>query len=296
MTVPVRTLRRHLVTIVLVVAAGMGTGGVPEGAGQSASDLEAWELRYRSAEAAHEAAAAALAAARNAFDNAIAAGDRALANEQSRQLQTLQRRFTQTAGDLAAARDSLIAAVDRRLEHLVNVEIARARTAVERAGVLSLARDLEFRLDELERIPPIDTARVADFAHPVTFDTRDTPAELRRKAALLELRVENADRFIEQIDERIGVLEGRQRRNAALNDFQANLGRFGDTRARVGAADRGVPSRDPAGGSDPAGSDPRTPQDEIEDLRSLRAKVIELRDADRQRALEFRRLAAGRSG
>jgi hypothetical protein len=65
----------------------------------------------------------------------------------------------------------------------------------------------------------------------------------------------------------------------------------------VGAAEsRSATPRDGASVGDTTGLPGRTPAEEIAQLRELRETVVLLRNADRQRAVEIRRLARGRSG
>jgi hypothetical protein len=265
--------------------------------GQTASDLAQWEVRYQSAVMAHQAAEAAMEEARVLFDQAQEARNLPLAHERSQQRQNQERRLRQTLASMNQARDSLTAALDRRLEYLVEVEHPQASTQEARAGVLTLARDVELQLRELDRTPPVDEARLAALAFPVTPNPRDSPPELESKARVLDLRVIQADSLLVVIDARVALLQGRERLYQELSDFSANNDRFSATRMRVGAAEPRSPTpRDGAAAGDSSGLPGRTPAEEIAQLRELRASVVLLRNADRQRAVEIRRLARGRSG
>lgn len=265
--------------------------------GQTASDLAQWEVRYQSALRAHEAAEAAMEEARVLFDQAQEARDLPLANERSQQRQNQERRLRQTLATLNQASDSLTAALDRRLEYLVEVEYDQATSDEARVGVLTLAQDVGFQLRELDRTPPVDEARLAALAYPVTPTPRDSPSELESKARVLDLRVVQADSLLVVIDARVELLQGRERLYQELNDFSANNDRFSANRMRVGAAEsRASVPREGAAAADSTGLPGQTPAEEIAQLRELRETVILLRNADRQRAVEIRRLAAGRNG
>lgn len=292
--------RRLRLPFAAAAIAAVLVGVRPEGGvqAQSAADLARWDLRFETVQTEHLAAQRALVEARALFDDALArGGNHARAYDLSQQVQNQERRFRQTLESVNQVRDSLVASLDRRFAHLVNVELREATTADRRDGVLVLARDIEYRLQELERTPRIDGRRVEEFAHPVTYDPRDTPTELRQKASRLELRVGQADILIAEIDEQIEVLEGRQRFSQTVRDFSANVGRFDADRLRTGVGgSRPANPREAPSAADSTGQPIRTVQEQVEMLRELRATVVEYRDADRQRAVEFHRLASGRSG
>lgn len=290
-------IRRPALGVVLLGGVCL-VGGLPaSGLAQTASDLAQWEVRYQSALRAHEAAEAAMEEARVLFDQAQEARNLPLANERSQQRQNQERRLRQTLAALNQARDSLTAALDRRLEYLVEVEYDQATTDEAREGVLALAQDVDFQLRELDRTPPVDEARLAALAYPVTPNPRDSPSELESKARVLDLRVIQADSLLVVIDARVELLQGRERLYQELNDFSANNDRFSANRMRVGAAEsRASAPREGAAAADSTGLPGRTPAEEIAQLRELRETVILLRNADRQRAVEIRRLATGRSG
>lgn len=296
---PIRPRRRSLGSTLLVVLLGgvcLGVAAPAPVEAQSASDLAQWEVRYQSALRAHEAAEAAMEEARVLFDQAQEARNLPLANERSQQRQTQERRLRQTQAALNQARDSLTAALDRRLEYLVEVEYEQASTDEGRVAVLTLAQDVEYQLRELDRTPPVDEARLAALAYPVTPSPRDSPSELESKARVLELRVIQADSLVVVIDARVELLQGRERLYQELNDFSANNDRFSANRMRVGAAESRVTTPREGVAADSTGLPGRTPAEEIAQLRELRETVILLRNADRQRAVEIRRLATGRSG
>lgn len=286
-------------TLLVVLLGGLCLAVVAPvpAAGQTASDLAQWEVRYQSALRAHEAAEAAMEEARVLFDQAQEARDLPLANERSQQRQNQERRLRQTLATLNQARGSLTAALDRRLEYLVEVEYDQATSDEARVGVLTLAQDVGFQLRELDRTPPVDEARLAALAYPVTPTPRDSPSELESKARVLDLRVVQADSLLAVIDARVELLQGRERLYQELNDFSANNDRFSANRMRVGAAEsRASVPREGAAAADSTGLPGQTPAEEIAQLRELRETVILLRNADRQRAVEIRRLAAGRNG
>lgn len=296
---PVRLIRRNLgptLLVGLLVGVCLGAGWAAPAGAQTATDLAQWEVRYQSALRAHEAAEAAMEEARVLFDQAQEARNLPLANERSQQRQIQQRRLRQTLTVLNQARDSLTAALDRRLEYLVEVEYAQATTDEARAGVLTLAQDVEIQLRELDRTPPVDEARLAALAYPVTPTPRDSPSELESKARVLDLRVIQADSLLVVIDARVELLQGRERLYQELNDFSANNDRFSANRMRVGAAESRSSTPREGATADSTGLPGRTPAEEIAQLRELRETVVLLRDADRQRAVEIRRLATGRSG
>lgn len=290
--------RRRGATLVVGLLAGvcLGAAWAAPAVGQTATDLAQWEVRYQSALRAHEAAEAAMEEARVLFDQAQEARNLPLANERSQQRQIQQRRLRQTQAALNEARESLTAALDRRLRYLVEVEYAQATTEEARAGVLALAQDVEFQLRELDRTPPVDEARLAALAYPVTPTPRDSPSELESKARVLDLRVVQADSLLVVIDARVELLQGRERLYQELNDFSANNDRFSANRMRVGAAESRTSAPREGVAADSTGLPGRTPAEEIAQLRELRETVILLRNADRQRAVEIRRLATGRSG
>jgi len=291
--------RRRRVTAVAVLLGGVCLllTWVGPALGQTASDLAQWEVRYQSALLAHQAAEAAMEEARVLFDQAQEVRNLPLAHERSQQRQNQERRLRQTLASLNQARDSLTAALDRRLEYLVEVEFEQASDQQARAGVLALAQDVGFQLRELDRTPPVDEARLAALAYPVTPSPRDSPSELESKARVLDLRVVQADSLLVVIDARVELLQGRERLYHELSDFSANNDRFNANRMRVGAAEPRSPTpRDGVSVGDLSGLPGRTPAEEIAQLRELRATVVLLRDADRQRAVEIRRLARGRSG
>lgn len=306
-----RTIGRSRPAVGLLVRVALlllSVGVVPVLHGQSAGDLASREVEFEAAFREFQGAEAAYRAARIRYDQASALVQRAEGPERaaalsrafdlSQELQQLDRRLRGTAESLNQARRLYVEALDRRIDRLTADLAQGALPSADREGILALVQDLNNRLADLDSTPPVDDARIARLALPVLFDTRDTPDELLTKAGQLDLNADLLDRTIAVIDERIGELRARLRRNNVLRDFGANVDRFGGSRLPVGGSRPTSPS--PAGGAaslpDSAGTFRLSPEEEITRLEALREDALRYRDQNRAQARQFRELAAGRRG
>ena len=290
--------------LVLVLCLGAAFFCAESSWAQTGITLEERELDYSSARNAHQAALDARAAVQARYERALAeveasrpTGDdvryeRALAafHQRALEMQGSDRRVSETAAQQEQARRTYLVAVDDRLEELYQ-QIAQA-DPFQRTDIVSYITDLDNRVAELERVATVDVRSVP--LPEIGFDPRDGPEELRAKADLLQRRGAQIEALVLDIDGQMQSLERRLRREQIRIDFMAGLTRFDDPQVPLGAS------------GDPGTSDPEQPPptgipadsvavpveqlslpERIEDLRELRALMLERRQEVEARAQMF---------
>lgn len=303
------SLPRILFPVLLL--PGIFLAGVAgEAEAQEEPTLEELELEYVSAVNAYEAALSAREAREirsnrllAEVDSARAAGDddrldRALAawEQEARELAALDRRVEATAERVRLARQALLEALEIRLEGLL-AEVDSAGNPEEEQELGAILLDMRNRYLELraQEDPPVEV----EVAALPTISPRDTPADLRRKANLLDDRGDRYEALIADLDGRLESLRAAQRTSRAVEDFVAGIERYDDARLPVvppGAG--GVSVNDPE--EAPPSSDslgprerPMTLEERIESLEFMRARLEEYLEQVRERAELFRREAGG---
>ncbi len=296
-----------------MVGVGLLTGADAPLPAQQLSEIVAErELEFRSAESAHESAVDARSAAERRFSRALqeieAARESdderrmeaayARAQQQAVELQSLEQRVRQTAQRLDEARESLLDVLDRRLESLVS-ELGATPDPGRQEEIAALIRNLRTRVEEVERAGEFtEEVRLAALPE-VTFDPRDGPVELRWKAELLQRRASQYEERIAEIDEQIGELRRRQRRDRNLQDLLAGIERFDDNQMPVGppreTRDPETGSVDPdeseAGDTTAASGGEMTLEERIESLQVLRERIETHREQVLIQARQFRERA-----
>lgn len=305
-------LRKALSTLVPGLLASvllLGAGPVPGGA-QEEPTLEELELEYRSALSAYEAARRAREAREIRFDRALEAADSARASgntdeldrafaeaqREARELGALDRRVEETAEQLREARQVLLEALQDRLEALLE-EVDSARDPEEREELAAILVDINNRYLELQATedPPVEPEAMEE----ITITPRDTPANLRRKADLLDFQGDQYEAQIAEIDRRMERLEAAQRTNRAVQAFVADIERYDDNRLPVvppGARNMGTTDPEesaPAGDSVASPDRPMTLEERIQSLQVLRDRLVTYLEQVRDKAERFRREAGG---
>lgn len=292
--------RAVLLTALLLFVAAPASVLVPRSgarglaAQQVESLLQERELDYRSARSAFEAALSAQAAqerrfyrtlteieeARSEGDGDARAAAFARAQTQALELQTLRRRVDETAARMAGAGRALLAALDARLEALLD-EVEVAPSQRRREELAAVARTLDDRYREVEEELELEgTQDVMLAAVPeIAPDPRDGPLELRWKIDLLEKRIAEAGTRLEEVAAQIQDLERRRRRNRSLSDLEASIQRFDDDR---------VPVSSPSARREGEEAPPMTLEERIESLRVLSEEIESRRARFRERLGVFR--------
>jgi hypothetical protein len=282
------------------------------GSAQAQEELTLPELEglYRSALANYTGAFEALevvdrqvARASQVFNQAINAGDENAMNRAFAENQRLQaekwrqeRRVEETAEALRNIRERLVNATAVRLDEV----LAQADTATDPVNARDLATlvvDFQNRLTELrfQEDPPVSLEPEPD----ITAEPRDSPAELRTKANILDFR---ARQYEDQHDYYDRMLAGLLRDQSLLrrsNDFLADRARFDNTPVPVGApGNRTTPPPgqvQPLPGADSLAMEgvPLTLDQRIELLEALKEDITERIESIRVKAADLRRMAGG---
>ena len=195
-----------------------------------------------------------------------------------------------------AAGEALIDTIDSYLD-ILSDQAQRSPVGSSQDDLLALYDRWNTRLQEVEE--ELGQRELQEFVPIPDMDVRegDAPRDLLFKAKLLERRVEQYDRLVQDLDQDIEYLSGRQRRERGHNNFLAGLNRFDETGVPVDArSSRGDVSG--AGGvSDTTAVDLARESIEarIQRQKDTRADVIERMNQAKEMAAEFRRLAGGRS-
>ena len=277
---------------------------------QEGLTLTELESLYRAASGEHESANERLEVlygrhrrATQDFDLARAAGDENRINAAFTQIQILsdeigsqERRVEELRNILTVARRRYIEGLESRLDSLL-AERVRARAPQDSVSLAIDYTDTNNRYQDLlqeEDDPTLTTERASS---PIR-DPRDTPEDLRRKAAQEEWIAEKFASLIQEFDLRLAELREASRRDRIARDFMTGLDRFGDTRPPgVPPGARTTASRDPAqlpAGADSAGvGRPLTLEERIQSLDAQRALTEELIRQARANAQQYRRWAGG---
>ncbi len=201
------------------------------------------------------------------------------------------------SGDaLQGASRGLLAALERREEEILLALGTGILSPTARAGMEEEWRAVRQRTLEVDRVSggieeAIDLRPVLQ----LSVDPRDTPADLRGKAGVLEDQANAYEAIVGQLDELIASLERRIQQEQAFQDQVTDLQRFdpdvlipGGRLGRLPTAAReGIP-----GGFD-GGLAQLPPAEQLELFRGVRAQAIEFRDLSLEQARVFRDLAEG---
>lgn len=274
----------------------------PGGASGQAQEQLVYQRRldYQTAKLAYETAIQAQKALERQFGSALEAVkdarrsgnndalERAYALAQDRGISfgAQEERVATLRDSVTVARQQLIDVITERLEQLLS-DMDAASSAQQRAELNDIWRDLDNELKSLEA-ESAEGFRIQPIVMPeIRFDPREGRAEVLQKASLLERRAAVADTTIQDIDRRIKSLTDRLRIRRQRSDMLANLDRFDDTRVPVVAGqptgDRGV-----AADSTAAGAVPLTLEERLRLLREGRQHLVNYRDQLLVRARSFR--------
>ena len=277
---------------------------------QETPDIAVLEPEYRQANLEYQAAFNALVAMEGRFNQALedldvarAAGDEArseralsLVMQLSGEQRELTLRLNEKAGALQVARSQLIRAQRQRVDELI-AEGDSAQTREEREASVALLEDANLRLLELLGEEEPETALEA--MRDITISRTDSPGDILRKAATLELRADQHEARLQANDRRLEELQQDLRRSRRVSDFLSDMERFGDNRLPVGSP--GAQTTPPPGpGELPPGADslgvttrPMTLEERIRSLEILRVELEERIQLIRDKAARFRELARG---
>lgn len=272
--------------------------------------MEQWELQYRGARLEHEGALRALEAYVSRFNAAMqefalaqASGDEdrtnrafTLTQQLAPAVQRMERRVGELGDSLRAARRGLLGALELRLDELL-LQRNAARSAEEQRNFAAILSDtntwyLALQAEEDDPDPTLEPEP------DITRNPGDGPADLRRKASLLEHRANQWQADLEEGERRLEELQRAQRTNRTVVDFVAGVGRFGNDRTPVVPTPRTVNPPNP--GQPPPGADtlgtedrPLTLEERIANLEVWRDLVQERIEQIRAKAELFRRWAGG---
>lgn len=129
----------------------------------------------------------------------------------------------------------------------------------------------------------------------LSADPRDTPADLRGKAGVLEDQADAYEAIIARLDELISALERRIQQEQAFQDQVTDLQRFDPDilipGGRLGRLPAGL--RDEASAGFDGGLAQLPPAEQAELFRGVRSQAIEYRNLALEQARVFRNLADG---
>lgn len=286
------------------VLAAAALAGLSPGVSAQRQSLEQLvvqrRLELRAARDAYEAARSAFGVVERQFSAALTevllarqSGDddrleRAYAQAQDRSVpyRSQEQRLEEAGQALATARRGLVEALTARLEELVGA-MDVAPSAQQRAQLDTLFRDLSAELQALEAEEG-ETFRIDPVVLPeITFDPRDGPDELLAKAEVLERQAAVADTTIQNAERQVQGLSDRLRIQRQRRDFLAAADRFDDTRVPVVT---GTPTgeRPSATDSTVAGARTLTLEERIQILRDYVQQLQSYRDQLIIRARQFR--------
>lgn len=294
--------------LVLLAAAGILAGAPPSATAQDAPPPTVSQLRDQ-LEVAQEAYEAALAVW-NLEHNELVEVFRELPASRSADVRAWEEGMTR---HLAASLevDESEARARRTKQALDSVKMLLADRLVARRDSLEIElaglppgeggdlrariRDLTFEIDEL-RPPPQEPSLVFAFRAPVAYDRRDGPEHIRGKIQIAERLITQQDSQIAYWEHQIGRLEERMQAERRLDDFESQLGLFGDTRTPTinnPARGRDEPANLPADST--AAQQPPTPEELLEQYRSILNNTRRYREAIAENLAELR-VALGRIG
>jgi hypothetical protein len=175
-----------------------------------------------------------------------------------------------------------------RLDQLIE-QMNAASSSTERAQLNVIWTDLDHELRELEDESEtglrIDPAVMPE----IIFDPRDVPDERLLKAELLERRAASIDTTIQDVDRQVKTLNDRIRMQRQRADLMATLDRFDDTRLPVVTGQRsGDRARPAAPDTAAARAEPVSLEAQLERLQEFREQLIQYRDEHLVRARVFR--------
>lgn len=196
-----------------------------------------------------------------------------------------QRRVTEVCGEAETARRAYLEGLDAVRRDLES-ELVATSSPARRQDVQALLTDIENRYGELEREGG-GLAEQLVMRPVIDIDPRNTPDDVRRKAALLENLIAMADSTLVTLQEEVERLEARRRSRQLRENFSAGISRFGDTRTPVGT--------DPREGDESAGVAPDSTalsggslEERIEALHSAELNLQYYRERMEERLGEFR--------
>jgi hypothetical protein len=278
---------------------------VPAGA-QEEFTLPELELAYRASLDEYSAAFRALEVlemrfgrASEALRTARAAGDRGGQEEAlaiilrvgpERTQQEL--RVAEKAREVSAARGLLLEARSKRLEELL-AQADLARDPGEMRDLAILVQDMRYQIGELRAQ---EDPEVALEPEPyIVIEPRDGYEEIRDKADLLDLRGDQYEELLGEIDRMLAGLRRDLRLMRQSDDFVAGVQRFGDIGLPVGppgaGPDRNPDVAQPSGlGAGPGAEDrPLTLEERIQALEITQREVVVRIGSIRVKAESFRR-------
>jgi hypothetical protein len=196
-----------------------------------------------------------------------------------------QRRVTEVCGEAEDARRAYLEGLDAVRRDLES-EFVATESPERQQDIQALLTDIENRYRELEREGG-GLAEQLVMRPVIDIDPRNTPDDVRRKAALLENLIAMADSTLVSLQEEVDRLEARRRSRQLRENFSAGISRFGDTRTPVGT--------DPREGDEGAGVAPDSTalsggslEERIEALHSTELNLEYYRERMEERLSEFR--------
>jgi hypothetical protein len=279
-------------------------GALSPASGQQTTEqlLAERRLEYQAAKDAYESARSQLRVLDQQFSTALeevtrarrsgdeGALDRAYAQAHDRAIPygAQEERVTQQGARLTVARRALVEILTIRLDQLIE-QMNTASSSAERAQLNILWTDLDHELRELEREAGSGFRIDPTVMPEITFDPRDVPDERLLKAGILERRAASIDTTIQDVDRQIKVLNDRIRMQRQRADLMATLDRFDDTRLPVVTGQpTGDRDRPAAADTAAARSEPVTLEAQLERLRETREQLVQYRDEHLVRARVFR--------
>ena len=272
-------------------------------AAQQPNDLPARELDYRAARSGYESARDAWSVVEKAWNDAVeehARARRAGDGEQeavwltraldlARELEMHERRVADQDEARARARRELLATLDARIAALQRDRAGAFGAESARLG--ALIEDSENRKDELEAEAESGLRLELVYYEAIQYDPRDDRESLASKAELLRSKAEQMDSLIVQVDRELSRVGRQQRRARDAQSLMSGVERFGDIQA-PGSPGRRVPGGDVRARADSTGvaRPAPTPEQQIVELRVLRAELESARSSFLQRAETFEKL------
>ncbi len=302
---PTGRLGPRLGVSLLVVACVSAAFALPAGA-QEDLTLSELDLAYRSSLDEYRAAFQALEVLESRFNRASLAfrragevGDKAGQEEAlaityrlapEMRMQTL--RVEEKASEVRLARGRLLDARARHLEDLLQ-QADLARDPDERQELAILVQDTRNQIAELRAQE--DPEVILEPEPDIVIGPRDDNEDIRIKASILDVRGDQYEELLGEIDRRLEGLRRDLRLMRQSDDFVAGVERYGDLRLPVGPpgsrSDPIPPLAQPPGEVDAPGAEerPLTLEERIEFLVVTREEVSERIERIRVKAESFRR-------
>jgi hypothetical protein len=201
-------------------------------------------------------------------------------------------RVGEKAREVSAARGRLLEARSQRLEEFLGqAEIAREPDEIRELAIL--VQDMRFQIAELRAQ---EDPEVSLEPEPyIVIEPRDGYEEIRDKADLLDLRGDQYEDLLGEIDRTLAGLRRDLRLMRRSDDFVAGVERFGDIRLPVGPPGA-RPDRDPDVAQPPAvgvgtaaEERPLTLEERIQALEITQREVVARIESIRVKAESFRR-------